>query len=87
MSFRQGCSKKEVTYTQKGGGLLPKKNNGFQNKLCFKKNQNIPWKHGKKKNDKDEIGNMLKHVFTSLLLGQKSRGGSSHLSWTISCSV
>ena len=34
----------------------------------------------KKKNDEDEIGNMLKHVFTSLLLDQKSRDGSSHLS-------
>jgi hypothetical protein len=42
--------------------------------MCFKKNQKIQMrnsnkitKHGKKKNDKYEIGNILfKHVFTSL---------------------
>ena len=47
----------------------------FFKTFCIKKNQKTLRhnskakiaKHGKKKNDKDEIGNiMLKHVFTSL---------------------
>ena len=55
--------------------------------ICFKKNQKILrcnsrrklQKHGKKKNDKDEFGNiLLKHVLPVYNLALKKRGGGNH---------
>ena len=58
--------------SRQGGACFTQKKNRISKQFVFKKDTEASFKtkitnHGKKKNDKDEIGDiLLKHAFTSL---------------------